>query len=124
MTGPIFPRLALIGIGLIGSSIALAARHAGVVGHVAINSRTPKTLARAEELRLGGSHHANPAGAVLGAGCVILGAPVGASGAVAGGAAGGARAARNAAVQRSRSTGPAPRRESRPSCHQPHADEP
>ena len=33
MAEPIFPRLALIGIGLIGSSIALAARQAGLAGH-------------------------------------------------------------------------------------------
>jgi cyclohexadieny/prephenate dehydrogenase len=83
MATPIFSRLALIGIGLIGSSIALAARHAGVVGHVAINSRTPKTLARAEELRLGDSYHADPAEAVRDADCVILCAPVGASAAIA-----------------------------------------
>ena len=48
MSEPIFPRLALIGIGLIGSSIALAARQAGLAGHIAINSRTPATLERAE----------------------------------------------------------------------------
>ena len=55
MSEPIFPRLALIGIGLIGSSIALAARQGGLAGHVAINSRTRATLeraARAEPRRL------------------------------------------------------------------------
>ena len=39
---PIFDRLALIGIGLIGSSIALAARKTGAAGHVAISSRTER----------------------------------------------------------------------------------
>ncbi len=83
MTGPIFPRLALIGIGLIGSSIALAARNAGAAGHVAINSRTAATLKRARELGLGDSYHADSAEAVAGADCVIIAIPVGASEAVA-----------------------------------------
>ena len=78
----IFPRLALIGIGLIGASIALAARRAGVVQHVAISSRTPATLKRAEELKLGDSYHADPAEAARGADCVILCTPVGSVGAL------------------------------------------
>jgi cyclohexadieny/prephenate dehydrogenase len=77
----IFNRLALVGIGLIGGSIALAARRAGVVGHVAISTRSPATLARAEELKLGDSYHADPAEAVRDADCVILSIPVGAVGA-------------------------------------------
>ena len=83
MSAVIFPRLALIGIGLIGASIALAARATGVVGHVAVSTRTEKTLRRAEELRLGDSYHADPAEAARDADCVILCVPVGASGAVA-----------------------------------------
>src|SRR5664279_6494150 len=82
MTESLFPRLALIGIGLIGASIALAARRAGVAGHVAISSRTSATLARAEELHLGDSYHADPADAARGADCVILSIPVGAVGPV------------------------------------------
>ena len=80
MSEPIFPRLALIGIGLIGGSIALAARRSGVAGHVAISSRTPATLARAKALGLGDSYHADPADAVRDADCVILSIPVGAVG--------------------------------------------
>ena len=83
MTAPIFPRLALIGIGLVGSSIALAARRAKATGHVAISSRTPATLARARSLGLGDSYHADPADAVGNADCVILSIPVGAVGVVA-----------------------------------------
>jgi cyclohexadieny/prephenate dehydrogenase len=83
MSKPMFERLALIGIGLIGSSIALGVRRAGLVGHVAISTRTAATLARAEELKLGDSYHADPAEAVAGADCVILCAPVGASGPIA-----------------------------------------
>jgi cyclohexadieny/prephenate dehydrogenase len=78
----IFPRLALIGVGLIGSSIALAARRAGVVEHVAISTRTEKTLKRAEELKLGDSYHLKPADAVSDADCVILCTPVGSVGAI------------------------------------------
>jgi len=77
----IFNRLALVGIGLIGGSIALAARRAGVVGHVAVSTRSPATLARARELNLGDSWHADPAEAVRDADCVILCMPVGAVGA-------------------------------------------
>ena len=80
MTDPVFPRLALIGIGLIGASIALAARKTGAAGLVAIHSRTGKTLRRAEELGLGDSYHSDPAEAVRDADCVILCIPVGASG--------------------------------------------
>jgi cyclohexadieny/prephenate dehydrogenase len=80
MTDPLFPRLALIGIGLIGSSISHAARRAGAVSHIAIHSRSPATLKRAHELHLGDSYHADPAEAARGADAVILCIPVGASG--------------------------------------------
>ena len=83
MSDPVFPRLALIGIGLIGSSIALAARKMGVVGHVAISSRSVETIRRAEELGLGDSYHADAAEAVRDAECVVVAVPVGASAAVA-----------------------------------------
>ena len=83
MSDPIFPRLALIGIGLIGASIALAARRRGLVGHIAISSRTDKTLKRAGELKLGDTYHADAAAAAKDADCVILCIPVGAYGAVA-----------------------------------------
>jgi cyclohexadieny/prephenate dehydrogenase len=77
MSGLIFRRIALIGIGLIGASIALAARRANAVEHVAVSSRTARTLARAEELRLGDSYYADAAEAVADADCVILCSPVG-----------------------------------------------
>jgi cyclohexadieny/prephenate dehydrogenase len=83
MAAPIFERLALIGIGLIGGSIALAAKKHGLAGHIAVSSRTAKTLRRAKELGLGDSWHEDPAEAVKNADCVILCLPVGASGEVA-----------------------------------------
>jgi cyclohexadieny/prephenate dehydrogenase len=83
MAEPHFRRLALIGIGLIGSSIALAARRAGLVGEIAIHTRSPATLQRAEELGLGDFYFGSAAEAVRGADCVIVCIPVGACGAVA-----------------------------------------
>lgn len=83
MTDIIFPRLALIGIGLIGASIALASRKAGTVGSIAISTRSPATLKRAEELGLGDAYFSDPAEAVRDADCVIVCVPVGACGAVA-----------------------------------------
>ena len=80
MVEPIFQRLALIGVGLIGGSIARGARKHGLAGHVAVNSRTAKTLAEANKLGIGDSWHEDPADAVKDADCVILCVPVGASG--------------------------------------------
>jgi cyclohexadieny/prephenate dehydrogenase len=83
MSPPMFQKLALIGIGLIGSSIALAARKGGLAGMIAIQTRSPATLKRAEELKLGDSYHADAAEAARDADCIILCVPVGASGAIA-----------------------------------------
>jgi cyclohexadieny/prephenate dehydrogenase len=83
MSAPVFRRVALIGIGLIGASIALAARRAKLVEHIAVSSRTAKTLARAEELHLGDSYYADAADAVRDADAVILCSPVGTYAAIA-----------------------------------------
>ncbi|MCT4656578.1 MAG: prephenate/arogenate dehydrogenase family protein [Cohaesibacter sp.] len=72
-----FKRMALIGIGLLGSSIALAARREGVVDHIAIHTRSAETLARAEELGLGDSYHQDSTEAVTDADLVIVCTPVG-----------------------------------------------
>ena len=56
MSEPLFPRIALIGIGLIGSSLARVIRREGLAGHVAIATRSADTLARAQELGLGDSY--------------------------------------------------------------------
>lgn len=82
-TKPIFKKLTLIGIGLIGSSIARVARKKNLAQHIAISSRSADTLARAEELELGDSYFEDAALAVEGADCVIVCVPVGASEAVA-----------------------------------------
>ncbi len=77
--GPIFERMALIGIGHIGSSLARAIRREpGMVGHLAITDLDGGARARAEELGLADSVHAEPADAVAGADCVVVCTPVGA----------------------------------------------
>lgn len=83
MTSVHFNRIALVGIGLIGSSLAHAIRARGLADHVAISTRSAATLARAEELGLGTSYHALAIDAVRDADLVIASVPVGASGAVA-----------------------------------------
>ena len=72
MPEPLFERVALVGIGLIGSSLAHVIRREGLAGAVAISTRSATTLARAEELRLGDEYHADPKGAVAGADLVIV----------------------------------------------------
>ncbi len=83
MTTPLFDKVALIGIGLIGSSIALNIRDRGLARQTAIATRRPETLKRAEELQLGTSYHLDPAEAVKDADLVILCLPVGSCGAAA-----------------------------------------
>ena len=77
-----FRRLALIGIGLIGSSIALAARRQGLVDTIAISTRREETLDEARELGLGDVYTLDAAEAVRGADLVILCTPVGSYGAL------------------------------------------
>ena len=72
-----FRKLALIGIGLIGSSIALAARRQGLVDVISIATRKAETLAEARELGLGDIYTLDAAEAVRGADLVIICTPVG-----------------------------------------------
>lgn len=80
---PKFERVAIIGIGLIGSSLAHATRANGLAQHVAGHDADPDIRARAEALGLVDSMHAELGGAVSGADLVIAATPVGACGAVA-----------------------------------------
>jgi cyclohexadieny/prephenate dehydrogenase len=80
MPEPLFDRIALVGIGLIGSSLARVIRREGLARHVAISTRSASTLARAEELGLGDSYSTDPAIAAAGADLVVVSVPVGASG--------------------------------------------
>ena len=47
---PIFDKIALIGFGLIGGSIARAARAQGLAGEIVTTARSAKTRARVMEL--------------------------------------------------------------------------
>jgi cyclohexadieny/prephenate dehydrogenase len=79
MAEPVFNRVALIGIGLIGSSIARAAKEfGGLAGEIVANARSQKSLDRVAELGFADVCEIDPAKAVIGADCVILCAPVGA----------------------------------------------
>ena len=78
-----FRKIALVGIGLIGSSIARVAKREGLAETIAISTRSAETLGRARELGLGHSYHISAAEAVEDADLVIVAVPVGASGAVA-----------------------------------------
>ena len=83
MSAPLFDRIALVGIGLIGSSLARVIKREGLAGHLAITTRSAETLARAEEIGLGDSYHTDAREAVRDADLVIVSVPVGSSGAVA-----------------------------------------
>ena len=72
-----FRKLALIGIGLIGSSIALAARRQGLAEVISIATRKQETLDEARVLGLGDIYTLDAAEAVRGADLVILCTPVG-----------------------------------------------
>jgi cyclohexadieny/prephenate dehydrogenase len=73
----VFDRIAVIGAGLIGASVARAARESGAVGAVMVYDADPGVRARARELLLGEVH--DSAGeAVAHADLVLLCAPVGA----------------------------------------------
>lgn len=82
-TEPLFQRLALIGFGLIGGSIARAARMRGVVGEIVTTARSAKTRARVMELGIVDRVADTNAEAADGADLVILCVPVGACGSVA-----------------------------------------
>ncbi|MGM0584446.1 MAG: prephenate/arogenate dehydrogenase family protein [Pseudomonadota bacterium] len=79
----IYERVALIGLGLIGGSFSLAAKRAGLVGHVAGHARTARTREVARELGLADSVHETAAEAARDADLVLLCVPMGAMEAVA-----------------------------------------
>jgi cyclohexadieny/prephenate dehydrogenase len=83
MSKPLFEKIALIGIGLIGSSLARVIRRENLAGHIAIATRSAATLKRAEELGLGDSYSTDLKAAVRDADLVVVSVPVGSSGAVA-----------------------------------------
>ena len=79
----IYGKIAVIGIGLIGSSIALAARRAGVAGHIVGCDANPGVAPEVERLGLVDSFTDDTVAAVSDADLVIMAVPVGAVGALA-----------------------------------------
>ncbi|MFO0467261.1 MAG: aminotransferase class I/II-fold pyridoxal phosphate-dependent enzyme, partial [bacterium] len=79
MAEPLFNRLCLVGIGLIGSSIARVAQKRGDIAKtIVVTTRRPETLARVRELGLADVVEADAARAVEGCDGVIFCIPVGA----------------------------------------------
>ncbi len=74
---PVFDRLAIVGVGLIGSSLARAARKQNAARKIVIADASAEALGRAEALKLGDALTGDVAEAAAGADCVILCAPVG-----------------------------------------------
>jgi cyclohexadieny/prephenate dehydrogenase len=81
---PILEELAIVGVGLIGSSIARATRHRHAARRIVLADRSVETLERAKALGLGDFVTDDLARAVGQADCVILCAPVGANEAIGG----------------------------------------
>lgn len=74
----IVAKLAVIGAGLIGSSVVRAARHYGAADHIALADADEDVLARAQALSLADSYSVSAAQAVADADLIILAVPVGA----------------------------------------------
>ncbi len=74
-----FNRIALIGIGLIGSSLARVIAEKKLANDVVIATRSSETLERAHALKLGDSYTTSNAEAVRDADLVIVSVPVGMS---------------------------------------------
>jgi cyclohexadieny/prephenate dehydrogenase len=80
MSAPLVERLALIGLGLIGSSIAWAARRGGLAGEIVGHARTAATRETASRLGFCDRVTETAPEAVRGADLVILCVPVGTCG--------------------------------------------
>jgi len=71
-------RLAIIGVGMIGSSLALALKRAGVVGHVVGCGRNQANLEKGIELGVIDSYQLSIADAIEAANTVVVAVPLGA----------------------------------------------
>ena len=78
MPEPIYDRIAVLGCGLIGSSIVRAARAHGVAGQITVFDLSPEVRARVAELGIADVVAADPAEAVRDADLVVLAPPPGA----------------------------------------------
>jgi cyclohexadieny/prephenate dehydrogenase len=77
---PRFERIAVLGLGLLGGSLAWAARERGLAGEVIGCGRRPEPLRRARDRGLVDRVSLDPAEAVAGADLVVLASPVGSMG--------------------------------------------
>jgi cyclohexadieny/prephenate dehydrogenase len=80
---PLFERVALIGMGLIGSSLARVCQRKGLARAIIATDASPKVRSETADLALATEVVDEPAAAVKGADLVILCVPVGAMGTVA-----------------------------------------
>ncbi len=83
MSEVVFERLALVGLGLIGSSVARRAMQGGLAREIVACDLSPGVCVRARDLGLAHRVETDPAAAVQGADAVLLCVPVGALGSVA-----------------------------------------
>jgi len=77
MSTVLFDKVAIVGIGLIGSSIARAARKHKLAKHIAIADASDEARKIAAELKLGESYHAAPGDAVKDADLTLICVPIG-----------------------------------------------
>ncbi len=82
-SSPMFGKVTMIGLGLIGSSLCHVMRREGLAGAISGHARSADTRAKAMELGLVDSVHETPGEAVEDADLIILCVPVGVCGAVA-----------------------------------------
>ena len=77
-----FDRITLVGIGLIGSSVAHMVRQKGLAGHIAVTSRSQESLDTACRLGIADSVTLDQCEAVTGADLVMICSPVSTYGAI------------------------------------------
>ena len=80
---PIFDRVAILGVGLIGSSLARAVRRCGVARTIALADPAANVIERARALGLGDYYSNSISAAAAGSDLIIFCAPVGANAAMA-----------------------------------------
>jgi cyclohexadieny/prephenate dehydrogenase len=76
MSQPVYARMAVVGCGLIGSSVILAAREAGAVGEVAVADLSPEHRGQIKALGFADEVTADAAEAVRDADLVVFAVPV------------------------------------------------
>ena len=76
MAGTLFDRVAIVGVGLIGSSLARALRQVSPGTHIVACAKTEKTLETARRLGLADETTGDPAEAARGADLVVLATPL------------------------------------------------